>query len=354
VRRYSYRRNYLHRRNIRTIHTTAAPPTSTHWSLEKMPLTRRRFAQTVALGAASAASAVPLAQVAAADSPQPAGPAKPRIPVAVSTYSFWRFDDNQKLSIEQCIDESAEMGFDAVEILLIQMEDQSNATLQKLKQRAFINGMDLCGFSTHQGFVSPDAEKRQKNIDLTIDQIELAYKLGIPTMRINTGRWGTSKNFDELMANKGIEPRLEGHTDDEAFGWVIDSLEKCMKKAETCGVTLGLENHWGLGRTADGVLRILKAIDSPWLQATMDTGNFLEDPYDQLEQMAPHAVFVQAKTYYGGGTWYTLDLDYDRIAKILRSVNYRGYVSLEFEGKEDYKTAVPKSLAMLRQALDNS
>ncbi len=42
---------------------------------------------------------------------------------------------------------------------------------------------------------------------------------------------------------------------------------------------------------------------------------------------------------------YPLDLDYDRIAAILRKHNYRGYVSLEFEGKEDAATAIPKSLA---------
>jgi sugar phosphate isomerase/epimerase len=63
-------------------------------------------------------------------------------------------------------------------------------------------------------------------------------------------------------------------------------------------------------------------------------------------------VFVQAKTYFGGGEWYTLDLDYRRIAAILREVNYTGYISLEFEGKEDPNTAVPKSLALLRQAFD--
>jgi L-ribulose-5-phosphate 3-epimerase len=125
-----------------------------------------------------------------------------------------------------------------------------------------------------------------------------------------------------------------------------------MKKAEQCGVLIGLENHWGLGRTAAGVMRIVNAIDSPWFQVTMDTGNFLEDPYDQLKVLAPKTVFVQAKTYYGGGTWYTLDLDYPRIGKILKDVNYSGYVSLEFEGKEDYKTAIPKSLAMLRKAFD--
>jgi sugar phosphate isomerase/epimerase len=83
----------------------------------------------------------------------------------------------------------------------------------------------------------------------------------------------------------------------------------------------------------------------------MDTGNFLEDIYDQLAAIAPLATFVHAKTYYGGGDWYELDLDYARIAAILRGVNYHGWVSLEFEGKEPSDTAVPKSLAMLRAAL---
>lgn len=270
--------------------------------------------------------------------------------IAVSTYSYWRFRRDSKLSIEECIDLAAEAGFDGVEILQIQMQSEENAALQRMKRRAFVNGLDLCGFSTHQSFVSPDREMRQRNIEKTIRSIELAYALGIPTMRVNTGRWGTTKSFDKLMADKGIEPRLPGYTDDEGFKWVIDSLSQCLKTAEKCGVTLGLENHWGLGRTAAGVLRVIDAIDSPWLQATLDTGNFLENQYAQYQQLAPKAVFVQAKTYYGGGTWYTLDIDYDRVAATLRKVDYNGYISLEFEGKESHATAIPKSLELLRKA----
>ena len=33
----------------------------------------------------------------------------------------------------------------------------------------------------------------------------------------------------------------------------------------------------------------------------------------------------------------------------MKKANYKGYVSLEFEGKEDPLTAVPKSLKMLRE-----
>ena len=230
------------------------------------------------------------------------------------------------------------------------MEKESNDYLQEVKRRALINGLDLCCLSTHQSFVSPDKAKRQENIDHTIKCIELAYKLGIPIIRINTGRWGTTKSFDELMANRGIEPVLPGCTEQDGFKWVIDSIEKCLPAAEKCGVILGLENHWGLSRTPEGLLRIVKAIDSPWLRVLLDTGNFLQEPYDKLEQCASHAVFMQVKTYYGGGIWYTLDLDYYRIAQIMRKHNFRGYVSLEFEGNEDYKTAIPKSLTLLRKA----
>jgi len=273
---------------------------------------------------------------------------KPRF--AISTYSYWRYRDDSKLPIEACIDLAAESGFDGVEILHRQMTDESNGYLQRLKRQAFVHGMDLCGFSTHQGFVSPSPEERQKNIDHTIHCIELAYQLGIPTMRVNTGRWNTIQDFDELMRNKGIEPRLDGYTDEQGFEWVIDGLEKCLRKAEECGVVLGLENHWGLGRDASGVLKIIEAIDSSWLQATLDTGNFLENQYEQYRQLAPHAVFVQAKTYFGGGKWYTLDIDYDQVAQTLQAVNYHGYISLEFEGQEEFETAIPKSLSLLKKA----
>ena len=283
--------------------------------------------------------------------PAPAKPGSRHRPIAVSSYSFWRFNDATKMPIEACLEMASDMGFDAFEVLHVQMQDESAGTLQNLKRRAFQLGMPLVGFSTHQGFVFPDEAERQKNVDHTRHCLELAHEMGIPTMRVNTGRWGTTKSFDQLMADRGIEPKREGYTEDQAFDWVIGSFEKLLPAAEKYGVVMGLENHWGLGRTAAGVLRIVEALKSPRLQDTKDTGNFLDDSYTQMEQLAPQTVFVQAKTYYGGGKWYTLDIDYSRVGKILDDVGYRGYVSLEFEGKEDFKTAIPQSLELLRKHL---
>ena len=312
--------------------------------------------ETLAVMAVAMLPALTLKATMADDLPKVGG-LKRRWRVGVSTYSFWHFK-GEPVSIETCLEQAAEMGFDGVEILHVHMEQAAKAkggsvdkpALRAIKQRAFSLGLDLMGFSTHQGFVTPDSLKRKANIEHTERCLEMAYELGIPTIRVNTGRWGTSKNFDELMANKGIEPRLPGHTDDEGFQWVIDSFQKLLPKAESCGVVMGLENHWGLGRDAVGVLRVVNAIKSEWLRVTLDTGNFLENPYEQMAAIAPQTVLVQAKTYPGGGEWYSLDIDYSKVADILRAANYRGYISLEMEGKDAPSTAVPQSLELLRRA----
>ena len=315
-----------------------------------MKISRRAF-----LGAA-ACSAASVSLGAESTAGEPSGTSRPRIKLGISTYSYWHFRP-PKISIETVIEKTAALGVQGVDILHRQMDLEEKAPFNaagraycnKLKRLAFTNGIDLICVSTHQNFVSPKPELVTENVEHTKKCIEIAYQLGVPCIRINTGRWNTV-DFDTLMANRGIEPILEGHTEEEGFKWCIDGIQRCLAKAEECGVILALENHWGLARTPEGLLRIVNAIHSPWLGVLMDTGNFLETPYPKLEQIAPKTVFVQAKTYYGGGEWYTLDLDYARIAKILANVNYGGYVSLEMEGKEDPEVAVPKSIQVLRRA----
>ena len=151
---------------------------------------KRRGFLTSATGAAGVAAILPSTVFADKEADGQSEPtAKPRKhPIGVSTYSFWRFNSRTKLSIEDCIDAAAKFGFDGVEILEIQMDRSrmdDNSYMQQLKQRAFLNGLDLCGFSTHQGFVYPDKAKRQSEIDKTIHQIELAYKLAQKNLTTN-------------------------------------------------------------------------------------------------------------------------------------------------------------------------
>ena len=268
---------------------------------------------------------------------------------AIATYSYWHFRE-PKVTVQEVINHAANLGADGVDVLHVQMDNETPEYLTSLRRQAEDNGIELICLSIHQDFVDPDKAGRDKNIEHTRHCIDIAHDLGISYIRLNSGRWNTIKSFDELMANRGIEPVLPGFTEDDGFNWCIESIMECLPAAEKAGVVLALENHWGLTRTPEGLLRIVNAINSPWLGVLMDTGNFLEDPYDKLEQIAKQTVFVQAKTYNGGGEWYTLDLDYLRIAQILKRANYQGYISLEFEGKEDANTGVPKSLELLREA----
>lgn len=313
-----------------------------------MELPRRAMLkQGIAAGAATlyatkdAANALPVTAQAAAS--------RGRIRMAVSTYSYWHFK-TEKYPVEKVIEDAARLGFDGVEVLHRQMAEESVAYLNKLKRAAFLNGLDLIMLSIHQDFVWPDMAERQKAIDHTKHCINLAHQMGIPCIRLNSGRWKTIKSFDDLMKAKGNEPPVPGYTKEDAIKWVVDSIERCLPEAEKAGVMLALENHWGLTTYPDDLLSIYKSIQSPWLGINLDTGNFVGDPYPQFARLAPHAKIVQAKTYYGGGEWYTLDLDYPRLAKILRDANFQGYVSLEMEGKEDPATAVQKSLKLLRDA----
>jgi sugar phosphate isomerase/epimerase len=223
-----------------------------------------------------------------------------------------------------------------------------HAYCQKLKRHALRCGVDLACLSVLQDFVSPNPAERHKWMAHTEKCIEIAYALGIPCIRISSGRWKTIPDFEAFMKARGVEPVLPGYTDEDGFKWCIESIGQCVQLAEQRGVVLALENHWGLSGTPEGQLRIIDAVNSPWLGALMDTGNFMENPYDKLAMIAPKTVFVQAKTYAGGGEFYTLDLDYQRIAKILRDAGYTGYVSLEMEGRENAVTAVPKGLAAIR------
>lgn len=323
-----------------------------------MRLSRRSFlgAAPVAAGVMASRVATPL-PAAAASSSTNARPVRAPIKFGIATYSYWHFR-TEKVPVETVIEKAAGMGVEGVDILHRQMDmpekepltAEHRGYLGRLKRHAFRNGVDLIALSIHQDFVDPDPAYLRTQVEHTHKCIEIAYELGIPCIRLNSGRWNTIKDFDDLMKARGIEPVLPGHTEDEGFKWCQDCIEKCLPKAAQCGVTLALENHWGLSRTPEGLLRLLDACPSPWLGALMDTGNFLEDPYEKLAAIAPRTVYVQAKTYYGGGEWYTLDLNYRRIARILRDAGYRGYVTLEMEGKEAPDIAVPKSIALLRKA----
>ncbi len=270
--------------------------------------------------------------------------------LGVSSYSFWHFTP-EKVRLESIFDQAADMGLMGVEILHQQLESEDNSYLQSLKRHAFRNGLSLYNLGISQDFVWDDKETRQKNINHSKHCIDLAHNLGIPSIRINAGAW-RREGSPGLIETRGWTEPWEGYTHDDGFNWAIEGLSACLEHAQRQGVMLLLENHWGLTTTADGMIRILDTINSPWLRAILDTGNFYYDGdmYTAMEKIAPYVDLAHAKTYPGGGKVFTIPLDYPRILGILHKAGFKGYMSIEMEGNEAAQTAVPKSITMLEEA----
>jgi sugar phosphate isomerase/epimerase len=274
----------------------------------------------------------------------------PQLRLGTSTYSYWHFTP-QVTPIEYVLDQAQQLGLYGVEILHRQLASEENGYLQGLKRHAFQRGLALYNLSIHQDFIWEEAAERRKHVDHTLHCIDLAHELGIGSIRVNSGGWRKGGSFDDLVQAKGWVDPWPGYTKDEGMKWCIDAIHACLPHAERRGVMLLLENHWGLTTFAEDMAYILEAINSPWLKAILDMGNFLFEPdmYAAMQRIAPHVWLAHAKTYPGGGTWYTLDLDYARIFRLLLDVGFRGYVSLEMEGAEAAETAVPTSITLLEE-----
>ena len=273
--------------------------------------------------------------------------------LGVSSYSYWHFTP-EKTPLEYVIDQAHDLGLMGVEILQQQLESDDNSYLQNLKRHAFRKGVTLYNLGTAQDFVWDDAAKRKGNVEHTKNCIDLAHALGVPSIRVNAGTWRRGDNPPGLIETKGWVTPWEGASEDDGFNWAIEGLGACVEHAQKRGVMMLLENHWGLTTTADGMLRILEEINSPWLRAILDMGNFYYDGdmYAAMEKIAPWVDLAHAKTYPGGGLVFTIPLDFERIFRILEGAGFTGYVSIEMEGKEAAETAVAKSAETLRAAWD--
>lgn len=282
------------------------------------------------------------------------------VSLAVSTYSFHRFGEGPEgddlPAMEAMIDRCADLGIPGIEIIgnhLDQMERTSPDELNSLRQYLALRGVAPVSVSAHHNFVQPDPAAREAELNKLARWIDVAAAIGAPFVRAFGGRWGTLEVFADFMAANGEEPPLEGYTLDDAYAWTVDCFRAAAWYAGRRGVTLGLENHWGLTGTAEGTLRIHDAVASPWLKLVLDTGNFIhaDDMYAEMAKMLPHVALVHAKTYTGGSIYFgDFAVDYDRLAAMLGGVDYQGYVSIEFEGLAMPAEGIAESAAELRRS----
>ncbi len=258
---------------------------------------------------------------------------KPKLLLSLAAYSFRKELQSGKMSLEDFVDFCALHDLEATELTSYYFKDTSPAYLAELRRRAYVNGLTISGTPIRNDFCLPEGESRDKELAHVKTWIDHVVRLGSQTIRVFAGH----------------TPR--GGSQEEARRWTIDGLKEVAAYAGERGVLLALENHGGLTSTADQLLHLVRAVDSPWLGVNLDTGNFHQNPYGDMEKAAPYAVAVQVKVEVrspGGGSE---PADLGRIVKILERTNYRGFVALEYEAQPPALEAVPVHLKRLREAI---
>ncbi|MBP9900690.1 MAG: sugar phosphate isomerase/epimerase family protein [Verrucomicrobiota bacterium] len=270
---------------------------------------------------------------------------KPRLQLSLAAYSFRQYfrasshpretetDPARRIDLFDFIDYCADHGCAGAELTAYYFpNDVTPEYFIRIKRHAFLRGVAVSGTSVGNNFALPKGEELNQQIAAVKRWIEYAAVMGAPHIRVFAG------------AAKGI-------SDAEARKMCIGALEECCAYAGTKGIFLGLENHGGIVAEPEGLLEIVRAVNSPWIGINLDTGNFhTDDPYADLEKIAPYAVNVQFKVEVKRkGQPAGEPADLPRVVAMLRAANYQGFVALEYEAKPDPWSAIPPVLRQMKE-----
>lgn len=297
-----------------------------------MPMTRRQ-----ALAVAVSAVATPLARAMDPVRRPPVTPGSVRL--ALAAYSFnsrLKLDGKTPptLTLAQFIDYAATQPVAAVELTSYYFAKSDLETVAGIKRHCSRLGLDISGSAVRNDFCLADAGKRRAAEAHVEAWLETTARLGGKSLRV----FGGDVPKGDTLANARLR--------------VIESLERVCDTAHKWGVYVALENHGGITAEAADLLRIVRDVKSEWLGVNLDTGNFrTDDPYGDLEKLAPYAVNVQVKTEVQRRGQKKEPADLARLVEMLKRAGYRGYVALEYEGAEDASVAVPRHLRELRELI---
>jgi sugar phosphate isomerase/epimerase len=271
---------------------------------------------------------MPAAFAAAASGSAPARRARFR--TAICAYSFREELKSGRLKYGDLVGMAVDKELDGLDLTVYWFPDTSDGFLLPLRNLAYRNGVEIYSISVRTNMCQPAREGRTREVEGVRGWIDVAAKLGAGHIRVFGGNVP------------------EGRSEAEAVEWVAEILARAGEYAAARGVILGLENHGGITLRAARIIEIVRKVDSPWVGINLDTGNFREDPYGQIEACLPYAVNAQFKTemQYEGGK--REPSDWERIVKMFAAAGYRGYLALEYEGKEPALEAFPGHMSRLR------
>jgi sugar phosphate isomerase/epimerase len=252
-------------------------------------------------------------------------------------YSFRRYFKEgaaKKITLFDLVDFCAGHGIFAVELTGYYFPKPCpEEYLFNLKRHCYLRGVAISGTSVGVNFSQPKGEKLNEQIKDVKKWVDAAAIMGAPYVRVFAAK---AKDMPLADAQKQC----------------IESIQECANYAGTKGVFIGLENDQGITANADQTLTIIQGVNSPWFGQNLDLGNFkVPDPYADVARCAPYAINVHCKiNVHPTASKEPEPADYARQFKILRDVNYQGYIAMEYEAEPDPYTAIPE---MMKKVLAN-
>jgi sugar phosphate isomerase/epimerase len=148
--------------------------------------------------------------------------------------------------------------------------------------------------------------------------IDVALLLGSPSIRVHV-------------------PPVRNSTD---LSCAVDGLKELAAAGARKRIVIDLENDAPATEPPDRVLKVIEAVNSPYLRACPDFCNSRQLGDERFNAAALTALFPHAYNishvkdveFHGGKT---LTVDLSEIFQIARNANYRGYFSMEFSGRGD-------------------
>ncbi len=182
-------------------------------------------------------------------------------------------------------------------------------------------GLEVCCVDTSCTFDSPDDAERRRQVEVAGRHCELAAALGAPLVRV----------FPDLVP--------EGATREETRDRIADSLREVARLAPR-GVRVGLETH-GDFACGPATAEIVSRADHPNLCVIWDAANTFASG-EALEvsarAVAPYLAHVHLRDARPMGKEHWTPVlagrglvPFDRVVAALGRLDYRGYVSFEFE-----------------------
>jgi len=239
---------------------------------------------------------------------------------------------------------AGELGFDSVELDI--GADYKNTLLwtgagrkqvaQWANQGPELSSVCIGGLWTYS-FGDADADVRAAAREVTRNTIEACAELGVKWILIP------------------VTPGKEVSEEEGIAHW-IEEVSQCARIAEQHQVILALENVGrGYAKSAQGLLHIASAVDSPYVRTYYDFGNGLSlgnDPVAEIQLLGHEWIAILHAKDPGGQLLGEGRLDFDAVVEAVRSIGYDGYIVLETPATDNPPAAAKHNLTFLREQFD--